>query len=590
LKAAEIATESDKVHILDRRAATPTRDSWPIVVTALIIFVAAAWAIRMASPSDISDGDQMKPAAYIMDVVQGGNWIVQTDFRYAITSKPPLYTWISAFCAMLFGGVTEFSMYLPTGLAMLGTALAAAWIARRWFGNLPAFYAGIFVVLNPLGFRHIAFARTDALFTFFVTMAALFALRTFADRADPKWWLGFWISGAFATLTKGPLGILLAGFGMIAWFWERRRSIQTSTDTSRAELVCVHGIGILIALVLGGVWFALAYRAVGDTLVDKQVTDELVGHALIGFRPMPLVYFLFSLAPWSFLAALGIFRIARAPDTRDETRRAERFLACWIFFGLLLFSLFSHQRHDHLLPLVAPMAILGGREFTRLTANLTTAKQARVAAGVALAGLLVLAGSYGSRTYWYSEAARSEAAIKFAKDVARLEERDGRLLPVTYVSPRETVPYLLGMRHDWAKNSQILEKMLAGGQPVFVSLRSETLLDDVKLPDGGSWHVWFADDRKARIGPILSNVEPGSVPTSGAFVAGDLIIRFENAGYEGPSFGYFRFRPYGRATVSIENTAVDPKTVLIEDMLVGKTFEITVAAGSVETRVIGDNR
>lgn len=96
----------------------------------------ALFLVRLGSPSDLTDNDQERPASYVLDVVCNGHWIVQRDAVGEITSKPPLYTWLAATASLAAGGASRFTLYLPCGLAVLGTALLIGNAARTRFGTL----------------------------------------------------------------------------------------------------------------------------------------------------------------------------------------------------------------------------------------------------------------------------------------------------------------------------------------------------------------------------------------------------------------------------------------------------------------------
>ncbi|HEY5909861.1 MAG TPA: hypothetical protein VJA21_04575, partial [Verrucomicrobiae bacterium] len=68
-------------------------DGRPWVLPGLLFLFTATlllFAIRFTAPPDLMDRDQERPAAYILDVLRHGHWLVQTDLRGQITSKPPL--------------------------------------------------------------------------------------------------------------------------------------------------------------------------------------------------------------------------------------------------------------------------------------------------------------------------------------------------------------------------------------------------------------------------------------------------------------------------------------------------------------------
>src|SRR4029077_16465481 len=74
-------------------------------------------------------------------------------------------------------------------------------------------------------------------------------------------------------ISKGPLGVLLAGLGLGAAIWERRAG--TPKPIRGAQLG-----GIVVFLASPGGGFILAYRQVGWHLIDNMIDQELVGHVV----------------------------------------------------------------------------------------------------------------------------------------------------------------------------------------------------------------------------------------------------------------------------------------------------------------------
>jgi len=136
---------------------------------AIVLAAVAAWVIHFTAPADQLDDDQLKPWGYVADIVLHGRWMVQTDYEGAFMSKPPLYQWLCAALAHAGLGVGPWAMYLPTGLAMIGSALLVWRMGSRWFGDRVGLAAGLAFVLSPLTIKHLCLARTDALFCFTVT-------------------------------------------------------------------------------------------------------------------------------------------------------------------------------------------------------------------------------------------------------------------------------------------------------------------------------------------------------------------------------------------------------------------------------------
>ena len=365
---------------------------------ALVLIAALAlFATRASAPHNFLDKDQERPASYILDAVNNGHWVCQTDWMGDITSKPPLLTWVGAGIATIAGGVSALVLYLPSALAMTLLALLIWRFGNHYFGAVAAAFAGIILLLSPLSMRLFILLRTDSVFALMVGLTAFAAYRA---STRGKGWTLFWLLAALATLTKGPLGLLLGAGGLLVVPWERNSADKPSLKGNHLA-----GILLYIALTLG--WFFLAYLQFGDALVDKIIRRELVAHAVnIGEADpiyerffKPAIYYIHRVLPWSLVAFAAFWRVLRQPSTDPDERRFERFLFCWFFVGLGVFSVTQHQRGDLLAPILAPAALLAGRELATWLRRLRPAHALAVAAAAA-----TLSVGYGYYYYHHDEA------------------------------------------------------------------------------------------------------------------------------------------------------------------------------------------
>src|SRR5262249_14940653 len=281
----------------------PGSDELPAWLTFAVFGAVATtlFVIRLTGFPNVLD-NEYRLGATVLNVLQHGTWICPSD-SLGNTDKPPLLTWLSALVSLPLGRVNRFTMYLPTALA----TLALAWIiftsGRRYFGWRSGFLGGLAYLLSVVGSEQLGTARWDGLFALTVALAALAAFRAWMRGEG---WLRFWLAAAVATLTKGPLGVLLAGFGLGASVWERRSNTPKPVRGSQLG-------GIILFVVITGGWFLLAYRQVGSHLIDNMLGQELVGH-VVEHEPArkfwkPIGDFLANFGPWSALACLAVFWI-----------------------------------------------------------------------------------------------------------------------------------------------------------------------------------------------------------------------------------------------------------------------------------------
>jgi 4-amino-4-deoxy-L-arabinose transferase-like glycosyltransferase len=533
-------------------------------LAAITILAALLFALRLAAPPNLLDQDQERPGAYVLDVVKNGNWLCQRDLNGEITSKPPLYTWLASVVALARGRVDELALYLPGALSAWGTAWLILAFGRKHFGPRAGFFAAVAAMLCTAGVKQFGLARTDGVFALTVTATALLGFRAWTQG---KGWTWFWLMAALATLTKGPLGVLLAAGGFIAAFWERRSGEPLPFKGNQ-----LLGIGLFFAITLG--WFLLAYNSAGKPFIDKIIGKELVGHAVSDTKfhipgslfYQPPLYYLSRGAPWSLLGIYGLWRVWRSPSTEPSARRFERFLFCWFLFGLILFSLASHQRGDLLWPIMPAAALLAGRELDRLSRWSTRIFDIGIAAAI----VLMLAGFV---YYYFGPHAKSVKEVRQTvalNHVAAEIKRDSGLqfqFPLTHLDdPMGLQIYL----NTWVPrvNAEHAAALLRGPEPAFIAVTDlKKLQASRKADDPPIFTVVPSVDNKSYPVRIVSNRQLPEPANSFTFGFGDLTIRASGVALVDSSERELVFEK-GRESseIMIVNEASEPRTVRLRTL------------------------
>lgn len=326
-----------------------------------LLAVAALFLLTPIGGATLWNKHEGRFASAALEMIRSGDWVIPRNDGEPVAFYPPLLTWGSALAGILLGGLTEFSARLPAALGSLGCVLLTFEIARRLFDRRTALFSGFILLTTVVWQRYTCACQPDSLMTFFF-MAAVWAFLESRQEDVPRWrWtvlLGLALGGAF--MTKGPLGVVLAGIvigGTV--LWERRLD-----QAWKVRPLAVAGIAIAVAVP----WFVFAWKAAGAAFISNmwhETSDMAAGGQMLMHKEPFYFYgprFFITTFPWCvfFIAALIPAGSPRASETPSW-----RVLAVWIGGITLMFSISQAKRAYYLVPVYPAFAIVTATWWTR---------------------------------------------------------------------------------------------------------------------------------------------------------------------------------------------------------------------------------
>ncbi len=307
-------------------------------------------------------------------MAQTGDWVTPRLYGQPWFEKPILYYWAAAVGFRLHLSA-EWAARLPSAFAALATALAVAWLARRFYGG-SAEWARNPALIAPLIFSTsvaaIAFARAgapDMLFSACVVLAMACAAHALAaEKAlrvpDPaggdavRRIPALLLFGAFlgaGTLAKGPAAIILAGGGVFLW--------ALLTRHWREALRLAHPAAIIALCVVALPWYAVCALRNPDFLRVFILQHNFERYLTPIFQhKQPFWFFgpifLAALLPWTALLWPAVnegLRVWREKSWHDSPGF---FFACWTAFPILFFSFSQSKLPSYILPAIGPAALI----------------------------------------------------------------------------------------------------------------------------------------------------------------------------------------------------------------------------------------
>ena len=373
----------------------------------------------------IGGSTEAREAQVVETILREGEWILPLR-NGIIPSKPPLFHWVAALLSILLGGVSEFSVRLPSHLFAVGVLVCCALSAYRLaclsrtaesevHCKRVALLAAAILSLT-YGFHQLANqAMVDMSFSFCVWGAIASLLwsnsRDWAAGYGITWQNRalFWVFCAGAVLARGPLGIALpillvgaVGLRLTGWRVVIRELLRPSLGW--------------LAFLAPIAWYSAACMRGGEGFIERQLLFENVQRFIGGSRVNTKGWFFYipsllrTTFPWGALMVLGLFAVQRRFKTVSYPYTAARFATApfvALLAGVIFFSLSSGKGHSYMLPLLPLVAIqvslIFSQSMERSGARLpqliwSGARQAE--RGLIVTALLLLIATCGA---WYGD-------------------------------------------------------------------------------------------------------------------------------------------------------------------------------------------
>ncbi len=348
-------------------ATTRRRDRILLVLLALAIFLPGLGSRDLWNP------DEPRYAEVAREMRVEGDWFVPHVNGAIYSQKPPLLFWLIDLSSLVTGGeVTEWSARLPSALAavaailltfLIAERLAPERIARRLAWLAAAVYGSSVKILWQ---GHVG--QIDMLLSALVALAVWFWVRGYTE-GRPGFYRLFFLATGFATLAKGPVGLLPPLLSVVAYLvlaGERSEIRRMKIPTG----LLLWALPVLAWLVPAGFDAGWPYL---QAIVYKQ---NVTRYADPWHHFQPPWYYLTVIPgdffPWSFLlpSALVVgwrrFRSrAAAPDgdgpgDRTAWHKAYLFALCWMVVTVVFFSISPAKRTVYILTMYPAMALLVG--------------------------------------------------------------------------------------------------------------------------------------------------------------------------------------------------------------------------------------
>jgi 4-amino-4-deoxy-L-arabinose transferase-like glycosyltransferase len=307
------------------------------------------------------------------EVLLTHDWVVMHVNGVPWFVQPPLFFWIAAWCAKLFG-VTAFAMRLPAALATIAMGGALGYATARVAGTRAGTVGAIVLSTSLMQAIVGRLAIMDALLDLCVVIAILCWFRAFEERDhlnDGRRRTIAFLSGtvalALGTLAKGPVAPVIVVLVLAVWLvWERRSDAPIALPSWRT-FAAAAGLFVLIV----APWFVLEAIRVGPAAFR-----ELIGHYTIGRytgvienQSGPWWYYvpvlILGFFPW--IAFVPVAAAHAIDSARTRAGSLERLALTWAVVPLVFFSFAETKLPNYIALMLPALAIIVALWFERVS-------------------------------------------------------------------------------------------------------------------------------------------------------------------------------------------------------------------------------
>lgn len=296
------------------------------------------------------------------EILLSHDWVVMHLNGLPWFVQPPLYFWVAAICAHIFG-VGAFALRLPAALATIAMGGMTGYAVARQVGTRAGIFASL--ALSSCFMQAIVgrLAIMDALLDLAVAFAVFWWFRALETGRDRYVLFGA-IAAALGFLVKGPVAPVIALLVIVPYGWWNGRAERVCWPSPRAWIV---GIAAFLAIVLP--WFAALEARSGTASLVRLLGHYTFGRytGVIENQSGPIWYYLpvivLGFFPWIAFLPVAIAwaaRRLRLADTTPETARLLRLAFVWSVLPLVFFS-FARTKLPNYVALEFPaLALLVG--------------------------------------------------------------------------------------------------------------------------------------------------------------------------------------------------------------------------------------
>ncbi len=329
-------------------------------------------------PRALWDPDEGRYAEMAREILVLHDWVTpHLDYLHYF-EKPMMFMWLEAISFKVLG-VSEWAARLVSLMEALGGVFLVGLMAKKLWGIRAGIIASLCLITSVEYFVLAGAVDINMTLTLFITAAFVFFWLGHTEATAGYFYL-FWASMACATLTKGPIGVILpvGAIGIYILLTRQFKLIKQSRPVT----------GILLYLALTLPWFILVSMRNPDFFSFFFINQNIQRYAISEERYQPFYYF-FLIIIVGFLPWTGLLPTVVKETWMHRMSREIIYIALWFGFIFAFFTPSHSKLATYVLPCFPPLALLLAYAVHRAPTN---ARMPLIATGFfwCLAGIVLV--------------------------------------------------------------------------------------------------------------------------------------------------------------------------------------------------------
>ena len=330
---------------------------WIVTILAIVML------IPFLGLTEFNTKGEPREAVVAYTMLEHGNWILPINNGGDIPYKPPFFHWCIAFFSLFAGHVSEFTSRLPSAVSLILMTIGGFIFFAKRKDTQTSLIAAILTLTAFEVHRAGINCRVDMVNTAFMVGAMYLLYRWWEKGKHQLPWLAI-LCMSGATLTKGPVGIILPCFVMGVFMLTQRENFW--------GIVWRMALTALLSLIIPFCWYYAAYLQGGDEflrLVKEENIDRFMGKMAYESHENPAWYNLLTLItgwlPYTLLLLFSLFilpwkKFSKTRFLENAKKATPLQVFTWLAFLLVLFfyCIPKSKRSVYLLPCYPFMAYL----------------------------------------------------------------------------------------------------------------------------------------------------------------------------------------------------------------------------------------